>query len=150
MAAAAGMAGDLAIQHSMLFRNIIADRNLRYDILLIAVGLFKTRRILRRATHFVTFVSDFRNRSAHRSRSGFTERPRFAKAIIASQTLRNAGQKENRPLPSGRSRTLWQASDKPDTRQPLRLSHASPRSYFSQRLIQLRRQRHQHLQPRVR
>ena len=58
-------------------------------------GLFKIRRVLRRAMNYVTFVSDFRNQPAHRS-------PRRA------------------PSP--------------------------PPPY----LIRLRRQRHQHLQPRVR
>ena len=48
-----------------------------YAIALDIVGLFKTRRVLRRATNFVTFVSDFRNQPAHRSHAGFTECPRF-------------------------------------------------------------------------
>ena len=58
------------------------------------IGLFKTRRVPRRVANSVTIACDFRNRPTHRSLAGFTERHRFAGAVIAPQTLRNADERK--------------------------------------------------------
>ena len=74
------------------------------------IGLFKTRRVPRRVANSVTIVCDFRNRPTHRSHAGFTERHRFAGAVIAPQTLRNADERKpaaiRRPARNAISRHL--------------------------------------------
>ena len=101
--------------------------------------------------NYVTFVSDFRNRPEHRSHAGFTERPRLRRGdSSATNAPERSPKKENRSLPAAGLKRYQQGSDKQDARPPRRLSHATPLPRFGQELIQPRRQRHQHRQPRVR
>ena len=84
------------------------------------IRLFITRRVPRRVANSVTIVSDFRNRSAHRSHAGFTERHRFAGAVIAPQTLWNADERKpdatRRPARNaiGRHLTNWRPASPAD------------------------------------
>ena len=114
------------------------------------IGLFKIRRVLRRATNYVTSMSDFRNRNAHRFHAGFTERPRFRRGDYSAT---NAPERRPKRKPAATRRPAQNAmAGIRQTRRPTarRLSHATPLTSFRQDLIQPHRQRHQHRQPRVR